>query len=87
MQCCMYVYAISKSLLVKGAGMTTYKDIANKLRWSFYWLWLGRHPTHDEYGNMYEEGTEEYRLATEEYWLADGLFAMIWRFLGDMELY
>ena len=26
-------------------------------------------------------------MATEEYWLADGLFAMIWRFLGDVECY
>ena len=36
------------------------------------WMQRGRWPTHDWMGQEYQEGTEEHRLASEDFWLADG---------------
>lgn len=86
MQCCMYIFSIAKSLQVRGVdALTTYTHFCRKLRWSFFWLWLGRHPTRDCDGQAYLEGTEDYRLVHVVVWLADGLFAIPWALVGDME--
>ena len=87
LDCCFYMFSIFQPLLSNIAGQKTYVHIAHRLRWSFYWLWLGRWPTHDADGNAYLPGTVEYRRAHDVVWLADGLFALLWVISGDLDFH
>jgi len=69
------------------AGQDTMAEIMAILSWSLWWLYLGRWPTHDHKGLPYSEGSVEYRLATETYWLAAGFFGMIWGLQGDLDFF
>jgi hypothetical protein len=57
------------------------------LSWSFFWLQLGRWPTHDPWGREYVEGTHEWQLAHDIYWLADGFFGILFAIIGDLDYF
>jgi hypothetical protein len=48
-----YIFSIFQSMLVTTSGSKTYRVIHRMLKWSFYWLWLGRWPTCDWRGRPY----------------------------------
>lgn len=48
-----YIYAVFHKMLSTTLNARTYRRFAEKLRWSLYWLWLGRWPTHDANGEPY----------------------------------
>ena len=50
-----YIFSLFQGLLSTKDGRSTYRRIHERMRWSLFWLWLGRHPTHDPYGEPYAE--------------------------------
>lgn len=50
-----YIFSLFQGLLSTKDGHSTYRRIHGRMRWSLFWLWLGRHPTHDPYGEPYAE--------------------------------
>ena len=48
-----YIYSCFEKLLSNAFGHTTYRQFSRKIRWSLWWLWLGRWPTHDSNGVAY----------------------------------
>ena len=51
------------------------------LTWSLYWLYIGRHPDRDAFGNMYTVGPEFDKANTP---LAGGFFGILWA--GRMDI-
>jgi hypothetical protein len=85
MDACFYIFSVFTKLCCTQEGYKTYDHVSWKLRWSLYWLWLGRWPTHDADGVAYVEGTQEYVKAHEVVWLADGFYALLWILKGDLD--
>ena len=74
-----------KSKVDGGCGASM-KAIWRRLLWSFHVLQLGKHPTCDDNGVPYAEGTPEYeRSRANGGWLAGGLRAVIYLLKGDIE--
>ena len=72
-------------LFAQGDGQDTMVEFCLILNWSLWWLYLGRWPTHDYQGHPYRAGTEEYKLATTVYWLAQGFCGIVWGLQGDLD--
>ena len=72
-------------LLVEHGNMNCFKAFERKLTWSLYWLFLGRHPSRDEFGNEYDKDSPEGKRAHEEVFLADGYFGVLWILQGDLD--
>ena len=55
MQCAFFIYAVFHKVIAPDCNNGTYNWFAKRLKWSLFWLWLGRWPTHDPDGVEYAE--------------------------------
>jgi hypothetical protein len=69
------------------AAHDTLKVFFKVLSWSLHWLFLGRWPTHDWNGVEYQEGTKDFTLAYDVYWLAEGYAAVLFPIIATWILY
>ncbi len=60
----------------------TMRHVWKLLIWSFWFLYLGIHPTVDHTGKAWPPGSSEAGLAGE--WLADGHFGVLWMLKGSV---
>ena len=67
------------------AAHDTLKVFFKVLSWSLHWLYLGRWPTHDWNGVEYQEGTKDFTLAYDVYWLAEGYAAVLFSNNCDLD--
>ena len=80
------IWAVWEHQVSKIEEHGTYEIFADILRWSLFWLWQGRWPTHDHRGVAYVEGSLEYDLAHATVHLAGGFFALLWVIESDLDL-
>jgi hypothetical protein len=79
-----FTLAFNKSVDRRSDTMKVFSRI---MSWSFYWLYLGRWPTHDWNGVEYTEPSQEWKLATEMYYLAEGYAGLFFSNTCDLDFY
>ena len=79
-----WVWGVFEKAMVAGVGGTL-ENFMEILKWSFYWLWQGKWPTHDHKGKKYSASSEEGKKANT--WLAGGFYAVVWAIMGDLDYY
>lgn len=80
----LWIWGVFLKAMLQGAGGTL-ERFMKILKWSFYWLWLGKWPTHDYEGKKYPLSSEEGKKANT--WLADGYYAVLWALMGDLDYF
>eukprot|EP00969_Alexandrium_andersonii_P336082 14854881-Alexandrium_andersonii.AAC.1 len=70
------IIALYKVLCVKEGPKATMAKVWKTIRWSFYWLWKGVWPTHDEEGVPITSGPKGP--------LAGGYYGVLWAVKGDL---
>ena len=71
------IWLCYKHCLCKAPPHHTMDTFLKELRWSLYWLWLGRWPTTDSDGKRLPKPKKEL--------LADGYYALLWMLKGDLD--
>jgi hypothetical protein len=76
----LYIFSLFGLCRRQEPTHNTYDAVFAVLRWSFYWLYMGKWPTHTWDG---------YRIASANAGkdLADGFFCVIWNLKGDLDYF
>ena len=70
-------------LVVQSVDNNSWTKFTKKLAWSFYWMFVGKWPSRDYMGNLYDADSFHGTQAGTP--LADGFYAGLWLLLGDLE--
>ena len=77
------IYILYWKLIVDAANMNAFHIFSRQLKWSLYWLFIGKHPNRDEHDVHYTPESPEGRLAGTS--LAGGYYGVLWLIRGDLD--
>ena len=77
------IYMYYLRFVVRQANMDLVASFWKRLRWSLYWLAVGRWPARDWEERAWPEGSPQHQKKGS--YLADGWYAVLWAIQGDLE--